>query len=298
MLNEQPPDPKRRAHPLEGPPKPPSGGGGAGASGGSPYKQQVTLHIPSVRPLVTYSLLGVMIVVFIVRALSPEIDEMLLVWGANQAEAVIVNGELHRLFTSMFLHAGIYDALGRFAFANSLHLVMNAYMIYIVGSSIERLFGHVRYALVFVLGGLAGSVASALLGSGGYSVGASGAVFALLGAQFVYLYQHRKLLGANGRRQMMGLIQLLAINLVFGLVSNVSGASVRIDNWAHIGGAVGGLVIAYAIAPLYIVRSHPEIPGHLMADDINPLRGRLWAVSAYVVVLMLVLIVARQTFTF
>ena len=79
-------------------------------------------------------------------------------------------------------------------------------------------------------------------------------------------------------------------------ITNAAGAAVRIDNWAHIGGALGGLVLAFGIAPLFIVRSHPEIPGHLIADDINPLRRRLWAVSAYVVVLMLILIFARQTY--
>ena len=55
-------------------------------------------------------------------------------------------------------------------------------------------------------------------------------------------------------------------------------------------------LLAFGIAPLFIVRSHPEIRGHLIADDINPLRRRLWAVSAYVVVLMLILIFARQTY--
>lgn len=289
MLNEQPPDPKRRAHPLDA---------GAPPPGGSPPrpKQQVTLHIPSVRPLVTYTLLGIMIGIFILRAFSPELDESLLLWGANQRSAVLGGGEIYRLFSAMFLHAGVYDQFGGFAFEGSLHLIFNAYMIYVVGSNIEKLFGHVRYTLIFLLGGLAGSIASILLGGGGYSVGASGAVFALLGAQFVYLYQHRKLLGVGGRRQMNALIQLLAINLIFGFVTNAAGAAVRIDNWAHIGGALGGLALAFGIAPLFIVRSHPEIPGHLIADDINPLRRRLWAVSAYVVVLMLILIFARQTY--
>jgi rhomboid protease GluP len=292
MLNEQPPDPKRRVHPLDRPPAPPS----EQPEGEPPRKQQVTLHIPSVRPLVTYTLLGIMIAVFVIRALSPSLDEALLLWGANSARGVLAEGEIYRLITSMFLHASIYDRFGRFALENSLHLIFNAYMLYIVGSTIERLFGHVRFALVFLLGGLAGSVFSVVLG-GGLSVGASGAVFAILGAQFVYLYQHRKLLGAGGRRQMSGLIQLLAFNLLFGFVANAASASVRIDNWAHIGGALGGIALAFGIAPLYIVRAHPELPGHLIAEDINPLRRRWWVVSAYSVALMLILIVARQAYT-
>lgn len=288
MLNEQPPDQKRRVHPLEREPTPPS------QPGGESPRKQTTLHIPSVRPLVTYTMIGIMVAVFLLRATSPGTDEAILRWGANQRELVLVDGQIYRLLSSMYLHASVYSSRGTFALENSLHLFLNAYMIFVVGSSIERLFGHVRYALVYLLGGLAASVASIVLGSGGYSVGASGAVFAILGAQFVYLYQHRKLLGAAGRRQLMGLVQLVGINLIFGFLTNAAGASIRIDNWAHIGGAIGGLTLSFAIAPLYIVRSHPTQPGHLMAEDINPLRPRLWTVSVYAVVLMLILIAARQ----
>ncbi len=165
------------------------------------------LHIPSVRPTVTYALIAINVLIFVIRALSPQLDEQILLWGANNPVAVLQNGEVYRLFTSMFLHASIFDAAGGYALANSLHLIFNMYILYVIGIQVERLFGHVRFTLIYLLGGLAGSVLSAVLSSGNvYSVGASGAVFAIMAAQFVYLYQHRKLLGARGRAQMQSLI--------------------------------------------------------------------------------------------
>lgn len=295
MLNEQPPDPKRRVHPLERTPNRPPGEGGPAGQNGQP-RQQVTLHIPSARPLVTYAFLGIMIAVFIIRALSPTLDEQILLWGIKGDDFVLGQGEIYRLVTAMFLHTGIYTPYGTWALEGSLHLIFNGYMLFTIGASIERLFGHARFAAIFLLGGLAGSVFSLLI-EGGYGLGASGAIFALLGAELVYLYQHRKLLGARGRRQLRGVLTLLAFNVIFGFVGNAAGAAVQMGNWAHIGGFLGGLVLAVGIAPLFIVRSHPEIRGHLIAEDINPLKRRWWVISAYSVALMLILIVARQTYT-
>ncbi|MEP7293047.1 MAG: rhomboid family intramembrane serine protease, partial [Chloroflexota bacterium] len=213
--------------------------------------------------------------------------------GANHPPDVIAGGEMHRLFTSMFLHASIYGARNQFVLQNSIHLIFNMYILYAVGRQIERLFGHLRFGLIYILGGLAGSVLSVVLSDANtYSVGASGAVFAVLGAQFVYLYQHRKLLGARGRAQMQSLIILAVINLVYGVISGY-GSGLRVDNWAHIGGALGGLALTWAIGPIFIVRRHPEQADALLGEDINPLKNRIWALSLYVVALMVILIVAR-----
>ncbi len=252
------------------------------------------LHIPSVRPTVTYTLIAINVLIFVIRALSPQLDEQLLLWGANNPIAVLQNGEIYRLFTSMFLHASIFDGAGGYVFANSLHLIFNMYILYVIGIPVERLFGHVRFTLIYLLGGLTGSVLSAVLSSGNvYSVGASGAIFAVLAAQFVYLYQHRKLLGARGHAQMQSLIILAVINLIFGLLSNAPGSAMSVDNWAHIGGVIGGLVLTWAIGPIYIVRRHPENPNALLGEDINPLKNRYWAVSLFAIALMVILIVAR-----
>ena len=294
MLNDPPPE-KRRTHPLEQTPQqPPSN------SGETPPQQRhpVTLHIPSVRPTVTYAILAINIGIFIIRALSPSLDEQFFLFGANHQSDVLLNGQFYRLFTSMFLHASIYGPLGNIALENSLHLIFNCYILYQVGTSVERLFGHVRFGLVYFLGGLAGSIASAVLGDPRtYSVGASGAVFAVLGAELVYLYQHRKLLGVRGQAQIRSVIMFMFINFAFGALTGLGGSAIRVDNWAHLGGAIGGAALAWFIAPLYIVRRHPERPNALLGEDINPLKNRYWAVSLFGAALLLVLIAARIVLT-
>lgn len=289
MLNDPPPE-RRKQHPLERDPAAPQGT----PPGGQPPRQQVILHIPSVRPTVTYTIIAINVAIFLIRAISPDLNDQIFLWGANHGSDVIVNGEVYRLLTSMFLHASIYDFRGVFVPANSLHLIFNMYILYAIGTQVERLFGHVRFTAIYLLGGLAGSVLSAALGGGdSYSVGASGAVFAVIGAQFVYLYQHRKLLGTRGRAQMRSLAYLAAINLLFGAFTGLGGAAIVVDNWAHLGGLIGGLVLTWAIGPIYILSQHPEHPGELLGEDINPLKNRYWVLSIYTIALMAILIVAR-----
>jgi rhomboid protease GluP len=288
MLNE--PSPDRRVHPLERQPAPPP----PDDENNPRPRQQVTLHIPTVQPTVTYAILVTIIGVFIVRAISPDLDRQLYLWGANHQPDVLNGGEFYRLLTSMFLHASIYNPFtGDLILGNSLHLIFNAYILYYSGSYVERLFGHTRFAIIYLLGGLTASIASAVL-SNVYSVGASGAVFAVLGAQFIYLYKHRILLGQRARSQMQSLIMMAVFNLLFGALSSIGTGPVRVDNWAHIGGAIGGLALAWLISPLYIVRRHPEIPNELMAEDINPLKNRMRALSLYAALMIATLIVASR----
>jgi len=290
MLNDPPPE-RRKTHPLEREPvRPPA------APDGQPPRQQVILHIPSVRPLVTYTLIFINVVIFLIRATSPRLDEQILVWGANNSTAVLVNGEIYRLLSSMFLHASIFaNQFGAYALENSAHLIFNMYALYIIGRQVERLFGHVRFGLIYLLGGLGGSVLSvALSGPNSYSVGASGAVFAIFAAEFIYLYQHRKLLGPRGRAQMQNLIFLAVVEFLIGGLTGFGGAAVQIDNWAHLGGMIGGLALTWMIGPIYIVRRHPEHPNELLGEDINPLKNRYWVLSVYVVILMIILFVARS----
>jgi rhomboid protease GluP len=296
MLNEPSPNaessaggaPKR--HPLEGRPA------GTPPTGDAPApRPQIMLHIPTVKPTFTVIFIGVMALIFVIRALSPILDQELFFWGANHQPDVFDNGEFYRLFTSMFLHSSIYNIDGSFALQNSLHLIFNAYILFVSGGSVERFFGHWRFKIIFVLGGLTGSILSVVLNPPAvYSVGASGAVFAILGAEFVYLYKHRKLLGARGRSQMQNLIVMGVLNLVLGILSNASAAGMRIDNWAHLGGALGGLLLGWIIAPDLLFKRHPTIPNELLATDRNPLRLHMRTLSLYIAAMLVVLIIASQ----
>lgn len=279
--------PRKTQHPLERAPQPPPGSGSPGGS-------RINLRIPTVRPNVTYALIVINVAIFIARALSFDLDRTLLEWGANNPVLVLQQGEFYRLLSSMFLHASIYSGNGELALTNSLHLVFNMLALYSVGGEIERFFGHVRFALVYILGGLAGSVASAVLnGPAVNSIGASGAVFAILAAEVVFIYKHRRLFGATGRIRLQNTLILIGMNLLFGLLSNAGSALGRIDNWAHLGGALGGALLAWFITPYFNLRRHPENPADLLAEDTNPLKKRYGAVSVYFCALLLLLIGAR-----
>lgn len=296
MPNEIPPDPRQpapgqsepaRRHPLEAPPPPP-------ADAPPPGARRVNLRIPTTAPTLTYILLAVNIAIFAIRLISPQLDNDLVEWGATNPVRVLQYGEFYRLFSAMFLHAGMYGPSGTIVPANALHLIFNMLALYSVGRELERFFGHVRFGLVYVLGGLTGSVLSALLSDERtFSIGASGAVFAVFAAEMVFLYKHRRLFGAAGRMRFQNTVVLLVMNLLFGVVANLGGGALRIDNYAHMGGALGGAALTWFISPFLIVRRHPEYENELLAEDINPIRGRYAAVSGYISVLALALIAGR-----
>lgn len=261
------------------------------ASGAQP-NQRINLRIPAVLPRATYILIGINIAIFILRALSRQLDSQLFIWGAIHPPDVLIKGEYYRLFTAMFLHAGIYDPLGNYELALSSHVIFNMYALYAVGASMERLFGHARFLIIYLLGGLTGSIMTTLLSSSDvYSLGASGAIFAIIGAEFVYLYHHRKLMGAAGLARRRNLIVIALLTLVGGIISNLPGSAMQIDNWGHLGGLIGGLILSWYICPILNLRAHPDHPGEILGEDINPLNKRYWVVSLYATVLVVIMFI-------
>lgn len=134
-----------------------------------------------------------------------------------------VPGEAWRLFTALLVHGGI------------LHLALNMLALYVLGRSLEPLLGMWRYLALYVLSGVGGSVAVALISPGTPVVGASGAIFGLFGAILVIGRQ----LGQN----ITGILVILGLNLVVGFIPGMGIA------WqAHIGGAVVGAAVAFIYA--------------------------------------------------
>ena len=110
-----------------------------------------------------------------------------LEYGAAYTPYIIQNGEVYRLFTSMFLHFGIE------------HLVNNMLVLFVLGSRLERVIGKIRFLLIYLLGGIAGNVVSLLLElktqEFSVSAGASGAVFAVMGAMIYTVIRNKGWLG-------------------------------------------------------------------------------------------------------
>jgi len=181
-------------------------------------------------PTVTYVLIVVTSLVYVLQFgtqtfLGTDIPALL----GMKVNEYIMAGQLWRLVTPMFLHGSI------------MHIAFNMYALVVIGSDLERRFGHWRYLLLYVLGAFAGNVFSFLF-SPSPSLGASTAIFGLLGAQMVFLYQNRQIFGAGARRALQNVLTIAGINLLIGL-------SPGIDNWGHLGGLLGGLMFTWFGGP-------------------------------------------------
>jgi rhomboid protease GluP len=158
-----------------------------------------------------------------VNILNPSTG-VLLRWGANFGPRT-TGGEWWRLGTSMFLHIGV------------LHIAFNMLALVNIGRLIERLLGKAGFALVYLVAGLTGSIASLAWIPYRVSAGASGAIFGLYGALIGFLVVHGRRLPEPAVSQLLkSALAFVGFNVIFGLTSP------NIDMSAHIGGLGGGLV--------------------------------------------------------
>lgn len=177
------------------------------------------------KPVITYMLIVLNIMVYLFL-LMYDADGELFYALANDYEAVQL-GQIYRLFTSMFLHADL------------LHIASNMYALYILGPQVERYYGKTKFLIIYLLSGLLGSVFScAFMSSNTISMGASGAIFGLLGSIAYFTYYYRATLQGLLRSQV-----LPAIILNLGIGFMIPG----IDISGHIGGLIGGVLISMAI---------------------------------------------------
>lgn len=218
------------------------------------------------QPLLTYGLMALNTLIFLAGFLSPALEWELFLQGALIPQLVVEQTQVYRLLTAMFLHA----SLG--------HVFFNVYALYIIGRSVEPIFGRARFLLIYLLGGLTGSALSLLFsGLQGASVGASGAVFAIFAAEAVHLYQQRHFY-RQVRRRLRHMGFLIALNLIIGIMPGA-----RIDMWGHIGGLLGGALLAWRIAPRFhrLILPPPRSLRELARTDINPLAHHLPGLALY-----------------
>ncbi|MBE6154574.1 MAG: rhomboid family intramembrane serine protease [Firmicutes bacterium] len=165
----------------------------------------------------------------------------LLLFGANN-RMLVESGQVWRLITSMFLHIGI------------IHLIVNMYSLFVIGKQLEGFLGRFKYLLVYLGSGFLGSLLSVVMHEG-VSAGASGAIFGLLGSLLYFGYHYRLYLGAVLRTQV---IPIIIINLLIGF--SLSG----IDNFAHIGGLVGGYLLTMALGVPGKTKKSDQINGSIV----------------------------------
>lgn len=212
-------------------------------------------------PSVAYALLGLSIFIYLLQLGSQfllKIDLPGLL--GNKDNSLILSGQLWRFFTPMLLHGSL------------LHIGFNMYALYIIGAPLERRFGHGRFLLLYLAGAFAGNVFSFLF-TPNPSLGASTAIFGLLGAEGIFLYRHRELFGRRARAALQNVIQVAVINFLIGLTPGI-------DNWAHLGGLLGGLLFTWISGPILVVR------GAYPVFDIEDERGGGMTLAAFAAVLV------------
>jgi rhomboid protease GluP len=205
-------------------------------------------------PPLTAAILVVLVLVFVaeLRFGALESREAIVAMGALARERVAA-GEYWRLLTAPWLHGSVD------------HLVGNGIALYILGMVCEAGFGRAQLVVLYVLSGLAGSLVSTLV-SVGPSVGASGAIFGLQGAAIVLLRRERDRLLVRDRRVGFVLLIWAVYSIAGGLTETF------IDNGAHIGGALGGALVA--------TRLYPVVLSPLPAERAAAVRRWLWLVVA------------------
>ncbi len=220
----------------------------------------------------TYGLIAINVVMLIALEIGGGSTnrQTLLDFGAMSG-LEIAGGDYWRLFTAMFLHVGLW------------HLLVNSVGLFIIGRLVESVFGPFRFALLYVLSGLFGSLASYLVdvNSDAAAAGASGAVFGILGVMAAYFAAQRNVMGRTAQQILYGLLALAAINLV------ISQLNPGIDNWAHLGGFAAGFGLGYALTPSYdVVRSVTGQPMGFTERHGGQTKG-LWVAALAIAVLVL-----------
>lgn len=172
--------------------------------------------------LITYALIVINIIIFFLSAAN-----ILDVNAFLMNLFYVKNGEWYRLITAAFFHADI------------LHLFCNMYSLYIIGTQLENVLGKTKFIIVYLISAIVGSLMSGVMnGASVSSIGASGAIFGLLGAMLYFGYHYRLYLGSV---MMTQIVPIIILNLIIGFsISNV-------DNFAHIGGLIGGLFAGMAV---------------------------------------------------
>lgn len=172
---------------------------------------------------VTYILIALNILIYLISVIKSkslfEVDIYTLVDMGAKVNILINNGEIWRFITAAFLHGGL------------VHIVFNMMALNVIGSQVEQIYGWKKYLVIYFSAALGGSLVSYIFSPESISVGASGAVFGLLGAMLVFGVKKKSIIGKSF---MINIIQVIAFNIIIGLsVSNI-------DNFGHFGGLILG----------------------------------------------------------
>lgn len=191
--------------------------------------------------LMTYIIMAICVVMYLVTVLMGLNNMNLLLLGANNIE-LLKHGQIYRLITYGFLHGSI------------VHLISNMYCLYVIGSQVENNLEKKRFITIYFVSMITGGLLSALFNDG-ISIGASGAIFGLLGA-ILYFGLHFRLYLSEALRTRI--IPVIVLNLIIGF------AVPGIDVACHIGGLIGGFLSAMVVGIPNIDNKKDKVNGTIL----------------------------------
>ena len=235
----------------------------------------------SVMSIVTYAIIGLTAVVSLSALLSSEGRLIYdLLWLTKPETA---DGQFWRLWSVTLVHGSF------------LHLGFNMYALYICGPLVEQIYGPVRTLAFYLIAAAGGSVATYALSEGNPVVGASGAIFGFFGILFTASRLHLPMLDRRGRALLSQVGMLIVINIAIGF------AIPGIDNIAHIGGLVAGILLGVAFAPAGVptMRSmwQPGTDGRLAVRFIGSPPAMIGAMALLIVLLSIGMVLGGQRWT-
>ena len=175
-------------------------------------------------PTITYILIALNVIFFVIPVLFGQYNNIINEFCVHGPS--IRYGQYYRIITGIFLHGSL------------LHLLFNCYALHAIGTQLESFLGKAKYLVIYLFSGIIGSLFSMTFSGNVASVGASGAIFGLMGALVYFGYHYRVYLGNVIRSQ---ILPLIVLNLFLGFISP------GIDNAAHIGGLIGGALITVGL---------------------------------------------------
>lgn len=225
----------------------------------APEKEQQTISFRLIqgKPAVTYTLIGVTAIMYLMQALSKwryGVDYP-MAYGAKISPYITYYHQYWRLITPIFLHGSI------------THILFNMYALFTLGPSLEHYYGHWNFLRFYLITGFAGNVVSHIASPKTVSVGASTALFGLIAAQAMFLYKNRAIL-----RNYKSALQNIGLVIVMNLLLGLSGG---IDNWGHLGGLFGGLLLAWLIGPEIVFIYDPQKQKPVMIDTVPKSRREI-----------------------
>lgn len=191
---------------------------------------------------ITYILIIILVLIYLYGVLTGKSDYLINKY-AVYGPYIRNYHEYYRLITGGFLHSGIF------------HLLSNCYALYIIGKQIESFYGKKKFLIIYLFSLLCGSILSISMSSYA-SIGASGAIFGLMGSLLYFGYYYRVYIGSTWKTN---IIPVIALNLIIGFI--VPG----IDYFGHIGGLIGGILISMALGVKYKENKRDRINGIILS---------------------------------